>query len=742
MISVKDILNFDLDKIGSAPLRKTIEEWISDYQKEKDKKLFEQESKQTMEKLYDMVSRFAPEAIKKSKASSKSEKPKSDKPKSESKKSESTSQDKSKKPSSSGKQEKLMKVLFLVIGDFKGVLEELKESDLEEADMVVLLDMTNELEKALESGDKDKIEQVVDEQIDKFIKWQQKMMQSDLEDHHKSAKKATESMNKMLKELGIDPLETDETSKSKPHSKKKPSTYTMSDGMKWKLLSLEEAQKRFKEGKEVYGLNRDEETEALIEEKDDFNRFEEFGIPYETPSQAVILTKDLVRNVADELTDIEIDLDGEDETIIATTRLDLEESLEEEKHHQFRKKVESAVKDFKDWAGQISKDKQKEQAITSMNKLLNALGQSELTMDGNAIEESKEERSKRILEELAALEPELAQCRAVVKEANRKKREAEGPKPKKRRATKLREKLLQLAALIPPNLKDNLDVQEKTEKILLKTHSQLIEAWGMSKVQAEHGAKAIEKRFDDIEEKLSKEVESRSITDRKDGGYQVAEYFKDGHKETTRLLKATIDWVNEHKGGSFDNVGAKELLKKNAEFQKKRAKKSKDKEVITLEIKYVDGSNYKTDFEHEVNLKKFPEAKSLKKGDQITMGEYGTLNEDLFFDSEIHPHKYDENYDHNLLDIIGISKTSKKDKNTKEPIEWVKVDKHGSAYALIDDKLNVKPILKSGRIASEEPTLVEESPKSDRKIHEQALIDLGVKDKLKRDGILCSIAYY
>ncbi len=38
------------------------------------------------------------------------------------------------------------------------------------------------------------------------------------------------------------------------------------------------------------------------------------------------------------------------------------------------------------------------------------------------------------------------------------------------------------------------------------------------------------------------------------------------------------------------------------------------------------------------------------------MGQYGTLKEDNFFGSEIHPHDYDVNDDHNLLEITEIIK--------------------------------------------------------------------------------------
>ena len=56
--------------------------------------------------------------------------------------------------------------------------------------------------------------------------------------------------------------------------------YTMSDGFQRKLLSKAEAKKRFKANKEVYGIDRSSETEALIENKEDLERFEEFGVEH------------------------------------------------------------------------------------------------------------------------------------------------------------------------------------------------------------------------------------------------------------------------------------------------------------------------------------------------------------------------------------------------------------------------------------------------------------------------------
>ena len=428
MGKIDDLLNLNFDKINSEPLKKAIEEFNSDYKSEPNKADFEKENVENINKLFSMVERYAPEAIQKTE-----KKPK-----------ESSSKKDSKSESKNGNG-KLMKILILVIGDFKGVLEKLKQSDLDEADMVVLLEMTEQLEKALESGDDEKIKKAVEAQLDAFDKWQGKMKKSQEKVHKEQGKKATESINKLLEELGIPTIESNGAAKPKNKSK-------------------DESQK----------------------------------------SQTTILTRELVREVIDELTDIEIDLEGHDDTIIASTRLELEEALDEREQSKFRKKLEKAVEGFRDWAMDISDDKARKESIASMNKLFHALGETELNADGKEQKESEKARSKRILAELKDLKPELDRCRTVVNEANKKKREAEGAKPKKTRLTKLKTKLLSIARLIPPQLKDNPDVQKKTEKILLTAHRELVNAWGMDKVKAKPGAEAIKEKFDAMEEKVEK----------------------------------------------------------------------------------------------------------------------------------------------------------------------------------------------------------------------------------------------
>jgi hypothetical protein len=75
---------------------------------------------------------------------------------------------------------------------------------------------------------------------------------------------------------------------------------------------------------------------------------------------------------------------------------------------------------------------------------------------------------------------------------------------------------------------------------------------------------------------------------------------------------------------------------------------------MKLCLLYSDAGNYKTRFDIEVDIEKYPKAVELKVGDEIIMGEYGTLSEDDFFLSDTHPYKYSKRYDHNILVIEDL----------------------------------------------------------------------------------------
>ncbi len=133
----------------------------------------------------------------------------------------------------------------------------------------------------------------------------------------------------------------------------------------------------------------------------------------------------------------------------------------------------------------------------------------------HCIEEEKEkktddktdENNEKLLKELEKLEPKLEECRTAIRDYNKKKRDATGPRPKKNRYTKLKERLLSLVSLIPDNLKEDSKVLEETEEVLLLAHRRLVKNWGMNKLKAAPGARAITEKVDDLQEKISKEEE-------------------------------------------------------------------------------------------------------------------------------------------------------------------------------------------------------------------------------------------
>ncbi len=214
------------------------------------------------------------------------------------------------------------------------------------------------------------------------------------------------------------------------------------------------------------------------------------------------MARELASTALEKLTELGIDLEDEEETIIANVRAEWEDAVNETNKSRSWALTKKAVEDTVEAAKGLSQDTRK--------KTL-AIVDGLAVFFGASIKQGKEPQKKEgksdhqeIIEELKALEPELEACRAAIRDYNKKKREMDGPKPKKTRHTKLKEKLLSLASLIPDNLKDDIQVQRKTEKILLTAHRELVAAWGMDKVKAKPGEEAIKEKFDAMEEKGEK----------------------------------------------------------------------------------------------------------------------------------------------------------------------------------------------------------------------------------------------
>lgn len=117
---------------------------------------------------------------------------------------------------------------------------------------------------------------------------------------------------------------------------------------------------------------------------------------------------------------------------------------------------------------------------------------------------AKKEPPKRTTtkKELDAVLNEIKQCRVKIRKYNEQKRKEEGPKPKPSPYIKIRGHFISLGNLIPEKLKDNLEVQKESKKLLRNTHRSLLKIYGMNALRGQKDNDELKERFDKIEEKL------------------------------------------------------------------------------------------------------------------------------------------------------------------------------------------------------------------------------------------------
>ncbi len=122
-------------------------------------------------------------------------------------------------------------------------------------------------------------------------------------------------------------------------------------------------------------------------------------------------------------------------------------------------------------------------------------------------EKKRQKKSSAAMQEIDDVDMvEIEQCRRTIREFNKAKREAEGTKPvKKTRLTKLKERLLGLAALMPDKFKEDRIKVAETEEILLDTLFGLQKVWEMNKVDS--AKEALQEKFEEMEEKITKKEE-------------------------------------------------------------------------------------------------------------------------------------------------------------------------------------------------------------------------------------------
>lgn len=115
-----------------------------------------------------------------------------------------------------------------------------------------------------------------------------------------------------------------------------------------------------------------------------------------------------------------------------------------------------------------------------------------------------EKKSKTVKKELDELSEDIKLCRAKIRKYNEEKRQGQPKKPKPTRHEKIKKHFIAIANLIPQKHKNNLDVQKEAEKVLLRAHRGIMNAYKMNTIRAEAGEKAIKEKYDDMEEKTTK----------------------------------------------------------------------------------------------------------------------------------------------------------------------------------------------------------------------------------------------
>ena len=143
--------------------------------------------------------------------------------------------------------------------------------------------------------------------------------------------------------------------------------------------------------------------------------------------------------------------------------------------------------------------------IVSLKKLIEEVAHSQKSEEERKEEKEKEkeqrkEKSLRVVKQVKEeVEPELDKCREALRLYRQKKKAGATPKPKKTRITKLKERLLAISSLIPKEMRDDEEILNKTEAILLDTLHSLTDLWGMNRIHP--AEKAITEKFDQLEEK-------------------------------------------------------------------------------------------------------------------------------------------------------------------------------------------------------------------------------------------------
>jgi len=137
------------------------------------------------------------------------------------------------------------------------------------------------------------------------------------------------------------------------------------------MNSEEQIKKENEPAKEVENNFPIEDSKTTIEEPtEEVGTENESG--YKTDKERQLSTRDILNEVIPKLRSIEETLDGEDETILATSVMDFEDALEQTGHTRFENELFKALQNFQDWMYDL-KFETRTMALMEVNRLNQSL---------------------------------------------------------------------------------------------------------------------------------------------------------------------------------------------------------------------------------------------------------------------------------------------------------------------------------------------------------------------------------
>ncbi len=119
--------------------------------------------------------------------------------------------------------------------------------------------------------------------------------------------------------------------------------------------------------------------------------------------------------------------------------------------------------------------------------------------------DNKKEKPKSTKADILPMNPKLQKCDADLKAYRAERRKLLPQKPPTTRYMKIKNHIMSLGNLIPPKLKDDLESQKETKKILMKAHRDLLKSFKMTSLRnVKRDQNEIKEKYEKIEEKLEK----------------------------------------------------------------------------------------------------------------------------------------------------------------------------------------------------------------------------------------------